>query len=800
MSRNRLILVAMTLCCCTLAFSSSGIAPEPDWRHTKMMWAHYVGWGFDQVAGFDQHYTSLHWRSLKYTDRTLLGKYVQSDSGMWEGIVKQVRCAMDYGFDGFCVDLFKNYKGNMQRFFSAAEGTPFKIALCIDGGMPRDELIEELDAFIAAYQDHPNSCRIDGRMVIFSYSLSIPLEDWKAALQELKARGREAFYLMRSMPENSLWDNIPLVKESLEVFDGLYDFGSNGLFPEEQTLRFKNARRAIEEARPDAPLVVGITTGYCNNFVGFYRPYLNSRTLRDNWQAAIETDADWVCITTWNDYIEHTHFEPSSINRDALCQLNLEYCNLWRGTPVCARPVCPVISYHEEVDMGADFTLDAVMGPYSGGPAVIHPFALDFKGDMLYDMGAFTTNPDDISVAEWRIPAEAMTDWRGGFRIRVALDVPGSETAWRELCPVAIRYGRLETLRTVRIPWNGLSNASCSLAIETEDGMKFANVTLYAWMYAGKLEVFRNGWPVAEHEFSVNGAPEHRFRLPLPPAQSAADFYVLRVSGTGDRLAWGNPVIDGPDEPEEATPQPVIVTGADFDENWLLWSHRISRFPEPKMAMYPVRPAEMFSIAYDFGQPPTETLFYESSQYSLPAKAGANHWNWYVSDPENIPVQVDVDGPDGLPTRAMLFDGTDDFIALPSRTMVYGAFTLEFLLRPQSNGKSMTIFSDASGNATVSLDETLHPVFERHKNKPVRSETSLNDRVWHRLACQYTGTELRIFIDGNLVATGPAAPQSVGFNSVPVIGANGAHQNGFCGHIKAFHLQSGILPVEGFLL
>ncbi len=67
------------------------------------------------------------------------------------------------------------------------------------------------------------------------------------------------------------------------------------------------------------------------------------------------------------------------------------------------------------------------------------------------------------------------------------------------------------------------------------------------------------------------------------------------------------------------------------------------------------------------------------------------------------------------------------------------------------------------------------------------------------LPANTTGTELRIFIDGKLAATGPATPQSVAFNSVPVIGANDAHQNGFCGEIKAFHLQSGILPPERLL-
>jgi hypothetical protein len=59
--------------------------------------------------------------------------------------------------------------------------------------------------------------------------------------------------------------------------------------------------------------------------------------LRDTWSAALASGAPWVCLTTWNDYVEHTHFEPSVVNRDVPLRINRDYLAQWRGRR--ARPV-----------------------------------------------------------------------------------------------------------------------------------------------------------------------------------------------------------------------------------------------------------------------------------------------------------------------------------------------------------------------------------------------------------------------------------------------------------------------------
>ena len=153
-----------------------------DARQEKMCWAHYVGWGFNQSDGYDKAALSPEWMLHPFNDRTLLGRDLQWNSGIFFGARKQIDAARAYGFDGFCVDVVDPaaYVSALSRFFRDAEGTTFKIALCIDRlNYPDDYLLKHLGGFIRTYKDHPNACRIDGKMVIFVYNIAG--KSWRSA-------------------------------------------------------------------------------------------------------------------------------------------------------------------------------------------------------------------------------------------------------------------------------------------------------------------------------------------------------------------------------------------------------------------------------------------------------------------------------------------------------------------------------------------------------------------------------------------------------------------------------------------
>lgn len=54
-----------------------------DARQEKMCWAHYVGWGFNQSDGYDKAALSPEWMLHPFNDRTLLGRDLQWDSGIF---------------------------------------------------------------------------------------------------------------------------------------------------------------------------------------------------------------------------------------------------------------------------------------------------------------------------------------------------------------------------------------------------------------------------------------------------------------------------------------------------------------------------------------------------------------------------------------------------------------------------------------------------------------------------------------------------------------------------------------------
>jgi hypothetical protein len=60
----------------------------------------------------------------------------------------------------------------------------------------------------------------------------------------------------------------------------------------------------------------------------------NTTNLRNTWQIAINSDADWVQLITWNDFGEGTAFAPSVQHGTALLELNAYFAAVYKtGRP-----------------------------------------------------------------------------------------------------------------------------------------------------------------------------------------------------------------------------------------------------------------------------------------------------------------------------------------------------------------------------------------------------------------------------------------------------------------------------------
>ncbi len=765
-----------------------------NWKQTKMLWAHYVAWGFDHVNGFDNIANAPEGIANPFTDRSLDHKNLQDDAGTWEGIHSQIRTAIQFGFDGFCVDAFRQFTSVLSRFYREAEGTPFKIALCVDGNLDHDSLFEELKTFITTYKDHPNACLIDNKLVIFVYTLAIPHETWKSVLAKLDEINLKPYILAKPIHESRNWTQTQPIEKTLEIFDGIYDFGCNGFTLQEQFIRYENTRTAIKNARPDAILVAGVTPGYIGHNSGFYRPFLNSKTTRDNWNAAIKTNAEWVCITTWNDYGEHTQFEPSSVNRTALLKINQAYADIWRETATPPRPPQPIFTYRDELLLGTDFTIDAVIPSFTTQPATLTLILKDLDGKTIKEFPPLELDGKETFAHTWRINAIDTFNWLDAFTVHATLTdhLNPQKPINRQLPPVVIRYAKLENLRPVRVAWDEISYVTPQLKLATKEGALVALVTMETWCHAGTVEILRNGFPVATRDFQLLKAPRHTLEIPLPTQRHAQiDFYVARTTGTANKNAWSNPVLNYEDQDPETIPQPVIVHTGDLDEIWPIWSTPQTRSNEVDVNVLNLNKNQILTLSYDFAKHPKNQRFFLSSTHQTPIKIGATPQKWWLNDPKNNPKQITQTLPDGTETNVLEFDGIDDILALPTRAMPYGPYVIECVLKPQRTDAKQVIFADLNGTAEIALDPQLNLTFTRLKDTPVATPTPLVPDTWYHIAAIYDSKQMAIAINGAIVASAPVSPTTRYINSAPVFGHDGNFQSCFKGSIKAFQIKAG---------
>lgn len=772
-----------------------------DANTAKLCWAHYVGWGFDQINGYDRAAFDPLWSLQKLNDRSLLGRHAQTDEGVGEATKLQVRTALQYGIDGFCVDLVMReesretfYADAMNRFYRAAEGTPFKIAPCVDSTAPSpDALIRAFAAYLERWGRHPNTCLVEGKPVIFIYnSRPRTLAEWRQIINALKVRGLAATWLVQPMGEGTLWEKPQALADNLAVFDGFYDFGINGFSSAQMRQRLTHGQEALDLHRPRGLLVAGITQGYLGNGNSFYRPYLNTGTLRDTWEAAIASGARWVCLTTWNDYIEHTHFEPSAVNRDTLLRINRDYVARWRQEPVPPRPPQVFVSYHEEATLGDDWTLEVLSLSYTTEAASVRVRLLDEAGATRFEPEPVTLPADRLFAKTLRVPEIGM-DGARLFRVQIQLASVTQTNDWRDLYPVAVRVGHLESLRTIRIPLDSLA-AEPVLTLKTEAAGRIAQIRFNRWTLAGRVELLRNGWPIAESDVIHKGKPSVMLRLPVPATDATpSDVFVARYSTLSGDVAWSVPArfpAVFPSSSVATTSCPVIVTGSDFDEGW--WGDTISRLDKPCVLAASVGANEIYALTYPMTNGAGSELR-SASGWQTPLLLGRHH-KWMQQNKEWSPNWAR----EGTGPSVLHFDGADDCAILPSRSMPYGPFTLELNVSPGQTGRAMTLFSDTCGVSLRLLpDGRLR--LARGKDAVASQQPVLANR-WLHLAAVYDGERLNLYADGALVAEAPAETRVMRINSLPVIGNNDAFNEGFFGLLGGFHLQYGALTPDRFVL
>ncbi|MFI8497312.1 glycoside hydrolase family 71 protein [Streptomyces sp. NPDC085524] len=258
--------------------------------------------------------------------------------GDWEyaNLQQEVRTAGAAGIDGFTLDLLslsgKNWE-RCSRLMAAAHAVDpgFKIMLMPDMTSLGTDDPAVLAAAIAELGAAPAAHRLpDGRLVVSPFKAEAKSAAWwSRTLELLRTRHgiRTAFVPLFLDFGAHNGDFAP-------ISYGFSEWGSRSYVGQESSTR--DVRRAhdagkiwmqpvsVQDARPNQ---------------GIYDEAGNTATLRATWTRAIEDGADWVQLTTWNDYSEGSQFAPSLHNGHTYLDLSSYYLTRFKtgGWPKIVR-------------------------------------------------------------------------------------------------------------------------------------------------------------------------------------------------------------------------------------------------------------------------------------------------------------------------------------------------------------------------------------------------------------------------------------------------------------------------------
>lgn len=235
-----------------------------------------------------------------------------------EDFEREFATARTYGLDGFALNVpgwsrEPHYRDISRRMFAAAErSTPsFKLFLSFD-----DAPVDDAATMLIELSTSPAYLRVGGRPVVSTYSGA---PEWGASLRErLSSSGIRPFLVPNyqyltdkpwsrnySRPTAQFLDY--LFRDHPDI-DGYFVFGPDLGFLKPPT---DGPLVATRSKRTNRLSMVGISP-YYRGLRGNFRVFESGgfQGMAAQWEAAIQSDANWIEIVTWNDWGESSYVAP----------------------------------------------------------------------------------------------------------------------------------------------------------------------------------------------------------------------------------------------------------------------------------------------------------------------------------------------------------------------------------------------------------------------------------------------------------------------------------------------------------
>ena len=279
------------------------------------------------LAFYYPWYTTETWQSAQLVDRPVPRYSTEAQAD----VTRQAQQARSLGIDAFVVSWQGHGPGadagagfndrRMGLVLEAGRAAGMKVCIYTEtyvanpGSNPTapidpQTLFEWLADIVDLYGSHPAYLRIGDRPVIFTYAASLfPQPNWAEVIARLRTSGRNPF-LVGDFSRSTL----------LDVFDGEYQY--TNVFSSGDTLVDSNRTESLRvrtfnllrERDRRRLWVASVTPGFDDSrlngrTVPHFVDRANGSVYDQQWSAAIDTTADWVVVTSWNEWWENTHIE-----------------------------------------------------------------------------------------------------------------------------------------------------------------------------------------------------------------------------------------------------------------------------------------------------------------------------------------------------------------------------------------------------------------------------------------------------------------------------------------------------------
>jgi hypothetical protein len=307
--------------------------------------AHYYPW-----------YTQNTWRDREMADRPAT-PYSTDDQADVNTLARSARAA---GIDAFVVSWQGKDVGggvNDRRMRVVLEaGRRAGLFVCAytethvanpehDPAFPSDPdtMKEWIEQLVDLYGGDASYLRVNDRPVIFIYSSwQFTPSQWADLRSGLRASGRDPILIGDFYHSTEL-----------EAFDGEYQY-SNVMMPAAEIRdvdRTESLRvRTYSLLRPNDRRRVWVATvapGYDDTLLAARDTHHvvdrdGGRVYDDQWSAAVDTAADWIIVTSWNEWWENTEIEPSRRYGTTYLDLTRQWSHTFKGAatrPPCVSPI-----------------------------------------------------------------------------------------------------------------------------------------------------------------------------------------------------------------------------------------------------------------------------------------------------------------------------------------------------------------------------------------------------------------------------------------------------------------------------